>query len=84
MEDRKNGDMYVYVIFSDESQKEIGNIIHPKGYYVFKFDKEGKKIWESINYIDGKDFFEKIKSAPKLYVTLVEYNKNLVFSVCFC
>ena len=44
-------------------------------------NSEGKKIWESINYIDGKDFFEKIKSAPKLDVTLVEYNKNLVFSV---
>ncbi len=81
LEDRKNGDMYVYGIFSDQSQKEIGDNIHPKGYYVFKFDKEGKKIWESINYIDGKDFFEKIKSAPKLDVTLVEYNKNLVFSV---
>ena len=59
-EDRKNGDLYVFGIFSNESQKKISGSIHPKGFYIFKFDKEGNKIWESINNIDGKDFLERI------------------------
>jgi hypothetical protein len=80
-EDRKNGDLYVFGIFSDESQKKIGGSIHPKGYYVFKFDKDGNKLWESINNIDGKDFLERIHYAPGLDVRLAEYKENLVFSV---
>lgn len=82
LEDRKNGDLYVYGIFSDEFPKKIGDRIHPNGFYVFKFDKEGNKVWESINKIDGKDFFEKIRSDAALKVSLAEYNKNLVFQVC--
>jgi hypothetical protein len=80
-EDRKNGDIYVYGIFSDKATKEIDGGSNPKGFYVFKFDKDGKKLWESINNIDDKEFFEKIHESSKLQVNLLEYNKNLVFSV---
>jgi hypothetical protein len=80
-EDKKNGDLYVYGIYSNETPKRIGGSIHPKGFYVFKFDKEGNKLWESINNIDGKDFLERIKYAPGLIVRLAEYKENLVFSV---
>lgn len=81
LEDRKTGDLYVYGIYSDENPKKIGDRIHPNGFYVFKFDKEGNKVWESINKIDGKDFFEKIRYDATLKVSLAEYNKNLVFQV---
>lgn len=77
-EDRKNGDIYVYGLFSNKVSK---NKIDPKGFYIFKFDKDGNKIWESVNNIDDKDFFEKIHSSGKLQVSLLEYNKNLIFSV---
>lgn len=80
-EDRKNGDVYVYGIFSDKLTKKIDANCSPKGFYVFKFDKDGNKIWESVNYIDGKEFFEKIKESAKLQVNLLEYNKDLLFSV---
>jgi hypothetical protein len=73
-EDVVNGDVYVYGIFSDRKSG-------PKGFYVFKFDKEGNKLWESINNIESKDYFEKIKYNSKMQVSLVEYKKNLLFSV---
>ena len=80
-EDQKNGDLYVFGIYSNEAPKKIGGSIHPKGFYVFKFDKEGNKIWESVNNIEGKDFLERIKYAPGLNVSFAEYKDNLVFSV---
>lgn len=80
-EDRTNGDIYVYGIFSDKATKEIDGGSNPKGFYVFKFDKDGNKLWESINVIEGKEFFEKIHESSKLQVDLLEYNKNLIFSV---
>ena len=80
-EDKKSGDIYVYGIFSDKATKEIDGGTTPKGFYVFKFDKNGTKLWESINKIDDKEFFEKIHSTSKLQVDLLEYNKDLVFSV---
>lgn len=82
LEDRSTGDIYVYGIFSDKAPKKINGNCNPNGFYVFKFDKDGKKLWESINYIDGKEYFEKIKSNSYLSVNLFEYNKEFVFSVC--
>lgn len=80
LEDKKNGDLYVFGIFSDEPIKKIGERTHLKGYYVFKFDKDGNKLWESINNIDDKKFFERIKYGQDFNVRLAEYNENLVFS----
>lgn len=79
-EDRENGDMYIFGIFSDEAPKKIDAKAYPKGFYVFKFDKNGNKLWESINYIDGKEYFEKIRASSAFQVNLIEYNKNLIFS----
>jgi hypothetical protein len=53
-----NGDVYFYGLYSDKAS-ELNKDAHPKGYYVFKFDKEGKKLWESINKIEDKDFNDK-------------------------
>jgi hypothetical protein len=80
-EDRTTGDIYFYGIYSDKATKKIDAGCNPKGFYVFKFDKEGKKVWESINAIEGKDFFERVHESAKLQVNLLEYNKNLAFSV---
>ena len=79
-EDRENGDMYIYGLFSDEAPKMINGKAFPKGFYIFKFDKNGNKLWESVNYIDGKDYFEKIRGSAAFQVNLIEYNKNLIFS----
>jgi hypothetical protein len=52
----------------------------PKGYYVYKFDKSGNKIWESINKIDDPNF-KKGQIMIKLFVDLFEYNNNLCFTI---
>lgn len=80
-EDRSNGDLFVYGIFRDDAKNIEGRGRSPKGFYVFKFDKNGKKLWESINNIVDKDFLDKITNYSKLQVNLLEYNKQLLFSV---
>jgi len=77
--DRENGDMYIYGLFN-EQEKPKKNDGKAKGFYVFKFDKNGNKLWESVNYIEGKDYFERIKGSAAFQVNLSEYNKNLIFS----
>lgn len=56
--DQSNGDIYIYGLYGDKAF-DLNKDANPKGYYVFKFDKDGKKIWESINKIEDKDFNEK-------------------------
>ena len=80
-EDIINGDIYIYGIFSDKLPNKIQNNSYVKGFYVFKFDKDGNKLWESVNDIDTKDYLEKIRFGGRLKVSLLEYNKDLIFSV---
>lgn len=56
--DPSNADIYIYGLYGDKTF-DLNKDANPKGYYVFKFDKDGKKIWESINKIEDKDFNEK-------------------------
>ena len=56
--DESNGDIYVYGLYSDKPAA-LNNEVIPKGYYVFKFDKTGKKLWESVNKIEDKDLNKK-------------------------
>ncbi|KUJ60022.1 hypothetical protein AR687_19890 [Flavobacteriaceae bacterium CRH] len=79
-EDRANGDLYIYGLFSDEAPKKINALTNPKGFYVFKFDKNGNKLWESVNYIDGKEYFEKVHNSAGFQLNLLEYNNDLIFS----
>lgn len=81
IEDTTNGDVFIYGLFSDKIEKlnERNNIL---GYYVFKFDKNGNKIWESINSINDPNLNEKhvlslvdlkLKdSKSKLYFELIK------------
>ncbi|MBF4515878.1 hypothetical protein IRZ71_05970 [Flavobacterium sp. ANB] len=80
-EDKKTGDIFVYGAFSEKATKIIGGVTTPKGFYVFKFDKNGTKLWESINAIVSKDFFEKTHTSSRLQINLLEYKKDLIFSV---
>lgn len=80
-EDRSNGDIYVYGIYSNKASKNINSHCYPNGFYIFKFDKDGNKIWESINNIVDKEYFQKIRNPELLQVDLLEYNNNLIFSV---
>lgn len=46
---------YVYGIYS-EKLGPIMNIVYPKGFYVYKFDTNGKLVWKVEKEISDKDF----------------------------
>lgn len=52
-EDKTNGDIYIYGLYGDQMEK-LNSAVKPVGYYVFKFDKTGKKIWETVNKMEDK------------------------------
>ncbi|RTY95882.1 hypothetical protein [Flavobacterium sp. GT3R68] len=80
MVDKKTEDVYVYGIFGDHARKsrEIGN--DPLGYYIFKYDKKGNKIWESINPISDKKDYNDSQTTTTILASLIIRNNELVFS----
>lgn len=46
----KKGNTYVYGILGTKGKKSVDS--NPKGYFVIKYDTDGKKIWERITYMD--------------------------------
>ncbi|MES2545342.1 MAG: hypothetical protein V4548_10680 [Bacteroidota bacterium] len=75
IEDNETGDVYIYGLYGDKAYK-LNNLAKPKGYYVFKFDKKGNKIWESINELekDKYDFFSTI-----FHTRLIKMNDKYCF-----
>ncbi len=78
-EDIKNGDVYIYGLFSDKATKLNGNA-KPAGYYVFKFDKTGKKIWEAINKLEDNDF-NKSHTVTTVFVDFYQLNNNVCLTI---
>lgn len=79
MEDESNGDIYIYGLYGDEFGK-LNDMATPKGYYIFKFDRSGKKIWESINIIEDNDF-NKPHTMSTIFVDLVQLNNNVCLTI---
>lgn len=77
-EDPINDDIYVYGIYSKKRSK-IFKGFDAVGFYIFKFDKDGNKIWESINPLKDK-YFEDLSYGQSFNINLLEYNGNLVFT----
>lgn len=75
----QTGDVYVYGLLGKKA-KELNDYNEPGGFYVVKFDKTGKKIWESINEIsDKKEFNDKMHLIRIKNSLRLEKNK-LVFA----
>ncbi|WP_202700717.1 hypothetical protein [Flavobacterium sp. UGB4466] len=77
-EDSKNGDIYVYGIYNSEKSR-IHKGFDAVGFYIFKFDKDGNKIWESINPIKDENF-EGLCCGLNFNLNLFEYNGKLLFT----
>lgn len=77
--DVKSGDIYIYGLYGDEFGN-LNNSANPKGYYVFKFDKTGKMLWESINNIEDSDF-NKDHVMTTVFVDLFQLNDNVCFTI---
>ena len=68
--DPTTDNVYVYGLIS-ENAKNASNILNqPAGFYVFKFDKNGNKIWESIQLITNDKKFNSSQNIAKLNLTL--------------
>ena len=70
--------VYFYGLFGEKGDKSIDGT--PRGYYVFKFDKEGKLLWKKLEDIVKKDF-NKYASTANLYVTLLNRGSKLDFVI---
>ena len=79
-EDTTTKDVYVYGLFGTNSIS-LNRVNSPSGYYIFKFDKNGNKIWESINLIADKGDFKDDIDLMRLSINLRFYNDKLYFSV---
>jgi hypothetical protein len=89
LQDEKTGEVYIYGLFGEKS-KGLNDDNSASGYYIFKFDKTGKKIWETINTIDDKKGFNKkihlyrllsnltIKDNELYFRTGTDYNKEQI------
>lgn len=62
-EDLSTGDMYFCGLFSNE--KDQSDTMKNAGYYVMKFNSQGKKIWEYIKTLDNKRFSANVWAAKK-------------------
>jgi hypothetical protein len=78
IEDNETKDVYVYGFFGNKAKK-LNDENSPSGYYVFKFDKDGNKVWESINTIDDKENFNKKIDLLRVFSSLAITNKGLFF-----
>ena len=76
--DNITGDIYIYGLFSNKA-KELNDDNSPGGFYIFKFDKEGHKVWESINAIDDKNDFNKKIHLVTVFSNLSINDKGLLF-----
>jgi len=79
IEDFKTGDIYVYGLYGNDSAK-LNDMASPKGFYVFKFDKEGNKLWESINDIKDADL-NKNHVMTTVFVDLYQLGNNVCFTI---
>lgn len=79
LQDAKTGEVYIYGLFGEKS-KGLNDDNSALGYYIFKFDKSGKKIWESINTINDKKEFNDKTHLLRLFSNLKFSKDKLYFS----
>lgn len=79
-EDITTKDVYIYGLFGTNSIS-LNRVNSPSGYYIFKFDKNGTKIWESINLITDKEDFKDDIDLLRLTSKLRFFNDKLFFTV---
>lgn len=80
--DKKNGDVYIYGLFSNTAPQHKYKVLQmADGFYVFKFDKNGNKIWESINQFYYNNEPSQVQVSEDLYVNFVEYSDQFLFKI---
>ncbi len=52
--DEKTNQTYIFGVLGETGKQNLES--KPKGYFIIKYDEQGKKIWEKIEYIDNLKF----------------------------
>lgn len=80
--DKNTGNVYVYGLFGSE-EKEITNTSNiPMGFYVFKFDPNGKLLWESQQEVKDVSGFNQKQDVSKINFS-IRLRENEVFCSIF-
>jgi hypothetical protein len=77
----KDGNVYIYGL-TGKKEKELNDYNKTSGFYIFKYDKEGIKIWEYIkNNIDDPKHLNDNFPLSRLNTSLSINGNNVIFSV---
>lgn len=79
LEDKTTKEVYLYGLIGENGHKSSNAFNTPLGYYIFKFNQDGAKIWESINYIDDDKHFSRKWNGFYLIKNLIIQNSKLMF-----
>ncbi len=80
--DKKSGNVYVYGLFGSEA-KEITNSTNiPLGFYIFKYDLNGKLLWESHQDVVDASGFNQNQDVSKINFS-IRLRENEVFCSLF-
>jgi len=77
--DNKNKVFYTYGLYS--SKKKFSSGIYTNGFYVYKFDWEGKLLWKKMQNFDIKSA---IKNKHDAYKTVVNFYNISDFNIGLC
>lgn len=77
--DRTTSDVYVYGLFGNSAKNSSNVTNEAAGFYVYKFNKEGAKIWESIQPITNNKKFNGSQNISKINLSItIRINDVLV------
>lgn len=79
--DKQSQDVYIYGLYGKEGKMSNFLKNEPLGIYIFKFDKSGKKIWESNYDIQDLTGFNKSQELNNVFLNLRLRNNEAVVSV---
>ncbi|CAM3725034.1 hypothetical protein FLGE108171_12320 [Flavobacterium gelidilacus] len=78
--DELSNEVYVFGLIGKKDRSASYFKNEPLGYYIFKFNEKGDKIWESINMISDKKDFNDDQIISKLNAFLTIQNNQLIFT----
>lgn len=70
---------YIYGVFTDK-KKKINSTTIPKGFYIHKFDKEGKLLWKENKLVDKGNLFNDKQFGPNIDLDLYESKDRVALS----
>ncbi|UPQ80488.1 hypothetical protein M0M57_06515 [Flavobacterium azooxidireducens] len=75
----KDENVYIYGITGPKAES-LNTFNVATGYYIFKFNKNGDKIWESFHEIKDESHFNKKRHLYRLFVDLDIFDDKILFS----